>query len=93
MTKDELYNGILGIKSETLINTRKYFNNLRIGSKTTYNRQREVLIALDLYIQILDYYYDSYNNGINPITEEEIEVIIAECTKLIRTFKDTYNER
>ena len=93
MTKEELYNGILGIKSETLLNNRKYFNSLRIGSRTTYNRQREVLIALDIYIQILDYYYDSYDNGVNPITEEEIEIIVAECTKLLRTFKDTYNER
>ena len=93
MTREELYNGMLGIKSEYLRNNAIYFNNLRIGSKTTYDRQREILIAIELYLQIMDYYYNNTDITIEIITEEELEIIVAEATRLIRTFNNTYNER
>ena len=51
----------------------------------------EILIALDVYMQILDYYYDNTATNIEVITEDEILIIIQEATKLVKTFKSSYN--
>ena len=93
MTLDELYNSILGIKSGTLECNRIYLTKCKIGSEVTFNRQKDLLTALDVYIQILDYYYDVKNQDSDLITEDEILVIIAEASKIIRIFKDSYYGR
>lgn len=66
---------------------------MSIGSIVTGNRQREVLKATDLYLQVLEYYYnipELKREDESPVTESEIEEIIAECTKLFNTFRDQY---
>lgn len=93
MTLDELYNSILGIKLGTLACNSVYLQKCQIGSSVTTNRQKDLLTALDVYNQILDYYYDVKNQSSDLITEEEILIVIAEASKVIRIFKDSYYGR
>ena len=91
MTRDELYNSILGLKNELLRCNLTYINRRSIGSIISADRMFEILIALDVYMQILDYYYDNTATNIEVITEDEILIIIQEATKLVKTFKSSYN--
>lgn len=91
MTREELYNSILGLKNELLRCNSIYINRRSIGSTISADRMFEILIALDVYMQILDYYYDNTDIDIEVITEDEILIIIQEATKLVRTFKPAYN--
>ena len=91
MTREELYNSILGLKNELLNCNSTYLIRRSIGSNTSANRMFEILIALDVYMQILDYYYDNTDTDIVVITEDEILIIVQEATKLVRTFKPAYN--
>jgi hypothetical protein len=91
MTRDELYNSILGLKNELLRCNLTYINRRSIGSIISADRMFEILIALDVYMQILDYYYDNTATKIEVITEDEILIIVQEATKLVKTFKSSYN--
>lgn len=93
MTREELYNAILGLKEETLRCNAIYIIKRRIGDIVSTNRMYEILIALDIYMQILDYYYDNDDTEIEVITEDEILVIVQEATRLTRTFKNSYSGR
>lgn len=93
MTREELYNAILGLKEETLRCNTIYINRRRIGDIVSTDRMYEILLALDIYMQILDYYYDNDDTEIEVITEDEILVIVQEATRLTRTFQNSYNGR
>ena len=91
MTQVELQNGIVSIKLETLDLYSIYFNKRKIGDNSSINNQREFLVALDLYIQILEYYDSSWVDKDNlDITEEEIQGVIEAAVTLLRTFKNSY---
>ena len=93
MTNTELANTIASLKVQHLDCYHIYFTKMSIGSIVTGNRQREVLKATDLYLQVLEYYYnipELKREDESPVTESEMEEIIAECTKLFNTFRDQY---
>ena len=58
MTNTELANTIASLKVQHLDCYHTYFTKMGIGSIVTGNRQREVLKATDLYLQVLEYYYN-----------------------------------
>jgi hypothetical protein len=91
MTQVELQNSIISIKIETLDLYSIYFNKRKIGDNSSIKNQREFLVALDLYIQILEYYDNSWVDKDNlEITEEEIQGVIEAAVTLLRTFKNSY---
>ena len=91
MTQQELQNSIISIKIETLDLYSIYFNKRKIGDNSSIKNQREFLVALDLYIQILEYYDSSWVDKDNlDITEEEIQGVIEAAVTLLRTFKNSY---
>ena len=61
MTRDALYNSILGLKNELLRCNLTYINRRSIGSIISADRMFEILI------------------------------IVQEATKLVKTFKSSYN--
>ena len=91
MTQLELQNSIISIKIETLDLYSIYFNRKRIGDEVSAKNQKEFLVALDLYIQILEYYNNSWVDKDNlDITELEIQNVIEAAVALLRTFKTSY---
>lgn len=93
MTNAELNTAILSIKSQLLDCTKTYFDKMGIGSKITTDRQRELLKAVDIYIGILDYYYnipEAVREDESPITEDEVLGIIAEASKVLNTYQSSY---
>lgn len=91
MTQSELQNSIISIKIETLDLYSIYFNRKRIGDEISAKNQKEFLVALDLYIQILEYYNNSWVDKDNlDITELEIQNVIEAAVALLRTFKTSY---
>ena len=91
MTQIELQNSIISIKIETLDLYSIYFNRRKIGDNSSIKNQKEFLVALDLYIQILEYYDSSWVDKDNlDITEEEIQGVIEAAVTLLRTFKNSY---
>lgn len=91
MTQLELQNSIISIKIETLNLYSIYFNRRRIDDEVSAKNQKEFLVALDLYIQILEYYNNSWVDKDNlDITELEIQNVIEAAVALLRTFKTSY---
>ena len=93
MTNAELNTAILSIKSQMLDCNKTYFDKMSIGSRITTDRQRDVLKAVDIYIGILDYYYnipELVREDESPITEDEVLGIIAEATKVLNTYQSAY---
>jgi len=91
MTQLDLQNSIISIKIETLDLYSIYFNRRRIGDEVSAKNQKEFLVALDLYIQILEYYDNSWVDKDNlDITELEIQNVIEAAVALLRTFKTSY---
>jgi len=93
MTDLELADTIISLKIQHLTCYHTYFTKMSIGSIITGGRQREILKATDLYLQVLDYYYGIPEDKKvleSPITEDEVLDLIAECTKLFDTFQNQY---
>lgn len=90
MTDNELNTAILGLKTTYLSKNTIYHNKMMIGGVTVGARQRDILKAIDIYLQILDYYYYMPDKTISPIEEADILVVIAESTKLLNTFTSVY---
>lgn len=95
MTSEELASVILALKYNYLVCNSVYIKRYRIGTWTTVNRLRELLYAVDLYLQVLDYYYNIPTDEVElgDITEEDILLVIAEADKLLDTYKLYYNDR
>ena len=93
MTNNELNTAILSIKNQVLDCNKIYLDKMSIGSRTSTDRQREVLRAVDIYIFILNYHYAialAGNTDETVITEDDILEIISESTKLLSTFQSSY---
>jgi len=91
MEKTELYDIILSVKADLLDLYSNYFQKLRIGDANSTTNQVEYFRALDLYVQILEYYYNIWNDkDITLISEKDINNVIEAAVALIRTFKTTY---
>lgn len=93
MSDLELQNTILSIKSQMLDCVKIYFDKMGIGSKITTDRQRDILKTVDIYIGILDYYYnipEVVREDESPITEDEVLGIIAEASKVLSTYQSAY---
>lgn len=95
MTSEELASTILTLKYNYLVCNSVYIKRYRIGSWITTNRLKELLYAVDLYLQILDYYYNIPSDEVDlgEVTEDNILIIIAEADKLLDTYKLYYNDR
>ena len=93
MTNAELNTAILSLKSQMLDCTKTYFDKMSVGSRITTDRQRELLKAVDIYIGILDYYYnipETVREDESPITEDEVLGVIAEASKVLSTYQSSY---
>lgn len=90
MTKTDLYNSTLALKLSYINCNSIYENNYRIGSSYSYDRQREILNCANVYIGILDYMYDGIEVADFDITENDVYVIIQECSKVLKSFKLSY---
>lgn len=93
MTDLELSDVITSLKVQHLTCYNIYFKKMAIGSIVTGARQREIFKATDLYIQILEYYAnipEYVRDDESPISESEVQTIIAEATKLFNTFQSHY---
>ena len=86
MTAEELATTISTLKYNYLVVNHAYANKYRLGSLTTTSRLRDLLDAVDIYLQILDYYA-------NMPSTNDILVIIAEADKLLDTYKLYYESR
>lgn len=95
MTAEELATTISTLKYNYLVVNHAYANKYRLGSLTTIGRLRDLLDAVDIYLQILDYYANipSTELTLASITEDDILVIIAEADKLLDTYKLYYESR
>lgn len=90
MTKTDLYNSTLALKLSYINCNSIYENNYRIGSSYSYDRQREILNCANVYIGILDYMYDGIEVADFGITEDDVYVVIQECSKVLKSFKLSY---
>jgi len=90
MEKVDLYNSTLALKLSYINCNSIYENNYRIGSSYSYDRQREILNCANVYIGILDYMYDGIEVTDFDITENDVYVIIQECSKVLKSFKLSY---
>lgn len=87
MTQSDLYNSLISIKIDTLDCYSIYFNKRKIGDRRSFVTMKEQLIALDIYIQILDWYYLSWVDKDNlEVTEEDITNVIETAIGILRTF-------
>ena len=93
MTNQELAEVITSIKVQHLSCCSTYFSKMSIGDITTGFRQRETILALHIYLQILQYYYgipEGVREDESPITEDEVIEIIGEANNLLLTFQSQY---
>jgi len=95
MTPEELNATILTLKYNYLVVNSVYTNKYKLGSLNTVFRLRDLLVAVDTYLEILDYYYNipSTELELASITEDDILIIIAEADKLLDTYKLYYGSR
>ena len=95
MTAEELATVISTLKYNYLIVNSVYIDKVRIGSFSTVGRLKELLIAVDIFLQILDYYADIPTTELEDaeIDEDDILIIIAEADKLLDTYKLYYGSR
>lgn len=93
MTTLTLANVIYTSKVFILELSLKNYEKLQIGSKYTASRQEDILTAIDIYIDILEYYYYILDNNVTTQTvllESDINNIIELITQAISAFKDSY---
>jgi hypothetical protein len=91
MTKDTLKDSIDSIKFEYLSVNGIYLNKLGVGDSTSFKKHKEYLIALDIYLQILDYCYNIWEELEDvEITQTQISTTIGEAVSCLRTFNTNY---
>lgn len=91
MEKSELLEIIHSIKYDTLDKYTIYFAKASIGDTATVFHQREMLKALSIYIQALDYFYTVYDGWEDiEVTAVDVNKVIAKAISLLRTFKTRY---
>lgn len=91
MTKEELNESIISIKIETLLNWEDYFNYKRVGDTATTFNMREYLVALDIYINVLEYIYNSWNYLEElEVEDRDINDCVSAAIDCLRTFNTRY---
>ena len=93
MTIQTLDNVIYTSKKELLELNTIYINKSLIGSKFSMSRQIELLKAIDVYIDVLEYYYDVINVGQDLFTllqPDDIDNVVELIIQCISSFKKSY---
>ena len=93
MTNQTLADVIYTSKVRLLSLNSTYIKKSFIGSKFTMSRQIELLKAIDIYIDILEYYYDIQVDGNTDQTtllSTDIDNIVELVTQCISSFKTSY---
>ena len=93
MTIQTLDNVIYTSKKELLELNTIYINKSLIGSKFSMSRQIELLKAIDVYIDVLEYYYDVIDVGQDLFTllqPDDIDNVVELIIQCISSFKKSY---
>ena len=93
MTISTLDDVIYTSKKELLTINGVYVNNSLIGSKFSMSRQIELLKAIDIYLDILEYYYDVMDSGQESVTlikPGDIDNVVELIVQCISSFKKSY---
>ena len=93
MTISTLDNVIYTSKKELLALNSIYIRKSLIGSKFSMSRQIELLKAIDIYIDILEYYYDvmdAEQESATLISSSDIDNIVELIVQCISSFKKSY---
>ena len=93
MTISTLDNVIYTSKKELLTINSIYIRKSLIGSKFSMSRQIELLKAIDIYIDILEYYYDvmdAEQESATLISSSDIDNIVELIVQCISSFKKSY---
>ena len=93
MTRQTLNDVIYTSKKELLGLNSIYVNKALIGSKFSMSRQIELLRAIDIYLDILEYYYDVMDVGQESLTSIEsgdIDNVVELVVQCISSFKKSY---
>lgn len=91
MSKEELEESIISIKIEVLLCWEDYFKYRKVGDRIVYSNMKENLIALDIYIQALDYIYNCWDYLDNlDFENKDISTCIAAAIDCLRTFNTRY---
>ena len=93
MTNQTLADVVYTSKLRLLSLNSTYIKKSLIGSKFTMSRQIELLKAMDIYIDILEYYYDIQTSGVTDETallSTDIDNVVELVTQCISSFKPSY---
>lgn len=93
MTIEELYPSYLGLTKYYLKANSIYLKNCMAFDKNTLDRQRDILVTVGINLNGVKTYIDSYPQSANLVTDEELNESINECVKLVKLFKNYYNEK
>ena len=80
-------------KKELLSINRTYINKSLIGSKFSMTRQIEIIKAIDIYIDILEYYYDVLDINqadLTSIKSDDVDNVVELIVQCISSFKKSY---
>ena len=93
MTNQTLADVIYTSKLRLLSLNSTYINKSLIGSKFSMSRQIEILKAMDVYVDILEYYYDIQVAGVTDETallSTDVDNLVELVTQCISSFKPSY---
>lgn len=93
MTNQTLADVVYTSKLRLLSLNSTYIKKSLIGSKFTMFRQIEILRAMDIYVDILEYYYDIQVAGVTDETallSTDIDNLVELVTQCISSFKPSY---
>jgi hypothetical protein len=92
MNSLELKNAIHNIKLGVLAANSLYLQKKSICSRTTTQKQAELLDALYIYVLILEYYDSVFDKTRTEVTEEDILEIFEQSKKVLFSIKNGYYE-
>lgn len=88
MLNGDLHTGILGLTVAYTELSEVYIDNLSIGDNASTKKQKEILRALYIYIQVLNYYH--LGDNIDEATAKTINFLLSESMRMVNTFKNSY---
>ena len=93
MTISTLDDVIYTSKKELLALNSIYINKTLIGSKFSMSRQIELLKAIDIYLDVMEYYLDIMDIGQESLTLIEtgdVDNVVELVVQCISSFKKSY---
>ena len=93
MTISTLDDVIYTSKKELLALNSIYVNKTLIGSKFSMSRQIELLKAIDIYLDVMEYYLDIMDIGQESLTLIEtgdVDNVVELVVQCISSFKKSY---